>query len=101
MPEATPATSCAAISSRTSGAMADSNSTAAKPAIASLSMRHCPTRSMWRARNSALAAVPRPKAEAAIMTVGTPVPSDAATAGAIGPRLSELQPITPMQLVRT
>ena len=47
----------------------------------------------------ALADVPRPKAADAIITIGTLVAKETATAGAIGPSTSEFDPITAMQPV--
>jgi hypothetical protein len=55
---------------------------------------------MWRPRKRALAAVPRPKAAAAFMTAGTDVAREAATAGAIGLRTSEFDPMTATEPVR-
>ena len=57
-------------------------------------------RSMKRARKSALAAVPRPKALAALITAVTETPKALATVGAIGPSTSELAPMTPTQNVK-
>ncbi len=96
-----PAQSWASTSTTMPGATALTANAAASRARAPTSMRRAPIRSTWRAASSALAAVPRPKAEAADMTKATETPSERATSGAIGPSTSELDPTTAMQKVST
>ncbi|GLW38422.1 hypothetical protein Pcaca04_23580 [Pectobacterium carotovorum subsp. carotovorum] len=60
-----------------------------------------PNRSMYRAKNRALSAVPRPNAADASITDWAMLLNDSAISGAMGPMSNELDPITPIQNVKT